>query len=64
MYSKIETCTVCRTTMRLFDTQPVDDRYEVVFFRCPLCAKSQQVAAAYANLMPAGTDDSQAAAFG
>jgi len=38
----MEECTVCRTTMELFDKQPVDDQHEVLFFRCPLCAKSAQ----------------------
>jgi flavoprotein len=35
-------CTVCRTTMELTDRQPVDEQYEVWFFKCPLCSKAAQ----------------------
>jgi hypothetical protein len=35
-------CTVCRTAMELADRQPVDEQYEVLFFKCPLCSKSTQ----------------------
>jgi hypothetical protein len=47
-----EACTVCRTTMELLDTQPIDEQYEVIFFKCPLCAKSSQIATTYSKLVP------------
>jgi hypothetical protein len=37
-----ESCTVCRTKMALANTQPIDERYEVLFYKCPLCSKSAQ----------------------
>jgi len=52
MHPTSETCTVCRTTMELFDTQPIDEQYEVRFFKCPLCAKSSQVATVLSRLVP------------
>jgi hypothetical protein len=52
MHSISETCTVCRTTMEWIDTQPVDEQYQVLFFKCPLCAKSSQIATVCFKLVP------------
>ena len=52
MHSISETCTVFRTTMEWIDTQPVDEQYQVLFFKCPLCAKSSQIATVYSKLVP------------
>jgi hypothetical protein len=38
--------------MQLVDTQPIDEHYEVIFFKCPLCAKPAQIATTYAKLVP------------
>jgi predicted RNA-binding Zn-ribbon protein involved in translation (DUF1610 family) len=36
-------CTICRTIMALTDRQLIDDQYETVFFKCPMCGSSAQV---------------------
>jgi hypothetical protein len=38
-------CPYCRTNMNLAARQPVDDRYEALFFNCPLCAKVEEIEA-------------------
>ena len=34
------------------DTQPIDEQYEIIFFKCPLCANSSQVATMCSRLVP------------
>jgi uncharacterized protein YbaR (Trm112 family) len=43
MESTSEPCPVCRTKLKLVARQPVDEQYETLFFKCPLCAKAEQV---------------------
>jgi uncharacterized protein YbaR (Trm112 family) len=46
MESTTEPCPVCRTQLKLVARQPVDVAYETLFFKCPLCAKAEQVVVA------------------
>jgi hypothetical protein len=36
-------CRACRSQMELLERQPADDRHELSFFKCPLCAKEYQI---------------------
>ena len=65
MQSIPRSCTVCSTTMVLFDRQPVDEKHEVLFFECPLCGASSQtvtysttapVTASYRNRVAQGNE--------
>jgi hypothetical protein len=38
--------------MEWIDTQPVDEQYQVLFFKCPLSAKSSQIATVCSKLVP------------
>jgi hypothetical protein len=38
-------CAICRTALDLVARQPVDDHYEVLFFKCSLCGKTERVVA-------------------
>jgi uncharacterized protein YbaR (Trm112 family) len=46
MESISERCPVCRTKLKLVARQPIDEQYETLFFKCPLCAKAEQVVVA------------------
>jgi hypothetical protein len=52
MQSIARSCTVCSTTMVLFDRQPVDEEHDVLFFECPLCGTSSQTVT-YSTTSPA-----------
>jgi transposase-like protein len=36
-------CPACRSQMELLERRRADDRHEVSFFKCPLCAKEYQI---------------------
>jgi hypothetical protein len=43
MESAGEPCPICRTKMKRVARQPVDAKFEAVFFKCPMCAKLEQL---------------------
>jgi hypothetical protein len=47
MESTSEPCPVCRTKLKLVARQPIDEQYETLFFKCPFCAKAEQVVVAF-----------------